>query len=146
MEDEIRKILGEVVNGKGGFPKQIEKAVKEILMIKQENSTFVGQFNRVASLVNEIANSKGWWKEERNEGELIALAHSELSEALEALRHGNLASKKIPEFSSVEEEFADIIIRLMDHSMAKGYRVAEAMIAKIEFNKTRDHMHGGKKF
>jgi len=39
--------------------------------------------------VHRTAVNKGWWDSERNEGEAIALMHSELSEALEALRHGN---------------------------------------------------------
>ena len=33
-----------------------------------------------------IAKSKGWWDTERTFGDLIALVHSELSEALEAYR------------------------------------------------------------
>jgi hypothetical protein len=36
----------------------------------------------------QIAIEKGWWEGERNEGELIALMHSELSEGLEAIRKG----------------------------------------------------------
>ena len=36
--------------------------------------------------INDIAKEKGWWDEERNNGEMIALMHSELSEALEWLR------------------------------------------------------------
>ena len=32
---------------------------------------------------HDIAKSKGWWDEERSIPELIALMHSELSEALE---------------------------------------------------------------
>lgn len=72
--------------------------------------------------------------------------HSELSEALEALRHGNPPDNHIPEFSGVEAEYADTIIRIMDMAAAKGYRVAEALIAKVEYNKTRPYMHGNKKF
>lgn len=108
--------------------------------------TFARAFNETAATVNAIAVEKGWWEEDRNEGELIALMHSELSEALEGLRHGNPPSDHIPDFSAVEEEFADVIIRIMDHAAARGYRVGEALEAKIAFNRTRSRRHGGKAF
>lgn len=107
---------------------------------------FVEAYNNIATDINNTAIKKGWWKGDRNEGELIALCHSELSEALDALRHGNPPDDKIPEFTGVEAELADVIIRIMDMSAAKGYRVAEALVAKTQFNKTRSHMHGGKRF
>lgn len=78
----------------------------------------------------------------RNEGEMIALMHSELSEVLEALRNGNPKSKKIPKFLEVEEEYADLIIRVADICGAKGYRLNEAIEAKIKYNKKRPFKHG----
>jgi len=80
---------------------------------------FAIEFNAVAQEVNHIAIDKGWWEGERNEGELIALMHSELSEALEAIRKGNPPDDKIPEFTGVEAELADVIIRIMDFAAAK---------------------------
>jgi len=109
--------------------------------------------NKLARVVFDMACDKGWWGDcseeaiqSRNEAEMIALMHSELSEALEGLRHGNPPSDKIPEFSQVEEEFADVIIRIMDMAPSRGLNIAGALIAKVEYNAHRPYKHGGKKF
>lgn len=103
--------------------------------------------------VFETAKSKGWYEMnkdgsvvQRNMGELIALMHSELSEALEADRHGNPPDDKIPQFSGVEAELADVMIRIFDTAEARGLKVIEAMIAKAEMNKSRAIKHGGKAY
>lgn len=110
------------------------------------NTAFVTAFKEKAKEINDTAREKGWWDKERNDGEMIALMHSELSEALEALRHGNQPDSHIPAFTGVEAEMADVIIRIMDFGEARGHRIAEAIEAKIAYNKTRPHKHGGKKF
>ena len=86
--------------------------------------------------VHQLAREKGFWDHERNTGEMIALCHSELSEALEALRKGDLGN--------VGEELADCVIRIMD--MCEGMRIdLEASVAKKhEYNKTRPYRHGKK--
>jgi NTP pyrophosphatase (non-canonical NTP hydrolase) len=106
---------------------------------------FFRNFKGVSELAYSINKSNGWWDWERNNGELIALMHSELSEALEGLRKDK-QSDKIPNFSSVEEELADTIIRIMDMAEARGYRIAEAILAKLEYNNNRTYRHGGKNF
>lgn len=111
-----------------------------------ERQGFVISFDAVARQVHETAKAKGWWDKPRNDGEALCLIHAEVSEALEALRAGNPADDKIPTYSGVEAELADVIIRIMDLSAARGWQVAEALIAKIEMNKTRARMHGGKLF
>lgn len=80
----------------------------------------------------------------RNDAEMIALMHSELSEALEGLRKGDPANDQLPEFSYQEVEFADVIIRMMDMARARGLRIAEALEMKREYNKNRSYRHGGK--
>lgn len=105
---------------------------------------FTQTFNVLANKLHAENIARGFWPgdEDRNNAELIALMHSELSEALEALRHNNPPSDHIPDFAGIEEELADCIIRIMDMSAARGYRVAEALIAKVEFNRSRPYKHG----
>jgi NTP pyrophosphatase (non-canonical NTP hydrolase) len=107
---------------------------------------FVDSFREVSRGVHWNAIKHGWWEGERSTGELIALCHSELSEALEAFRNGNPADSYINKFSAVEAELADTVIRIMDMAVALNLDVAGAIIAKHEYNIGRPYKHGGKKF
>jgi len=111
----------------------------------EQEEEFKKLFRQKQKEIFENAKEKGFYDGgERNEGEMIALIHSELSEALEGLRRGNPKSDHIPSFSLVEEELADAIIRILDISEYKGYDVANDVIEKMKFNKTREKKHGKK--
>lgn len=70
----------------------------------------------------------------------------EVIEAQDNLRIGNPPSEKIPFFTGEEEELADVVLRVMDYSQANRLRIAEAIVAKLEYNSTRPPRHGGKLF
>lgn len=92
-----------------------------------------------------IANEK-WWKDvrtgeplERNFGELIALCHSELSEAMEGHRK-NLMDDKLPHRKMAEVELVDCLIRIFDMSIHLGFDLQGAYEEKMAYNAIRaDH-------
>jgi len=100
------------------------------------------QLQELQNTIHATALEKGWWEKERNTGEAIALMHSELSEALEADRQGNPPDDKIPEFSGLEAELADCIIRILDFAGGHNLKVIEAIEAKVAYNQGREYKHG----
>ena len=96
--------------------------------------------------IHAIALDKGWWEVERSLGDIFTLVNTEFSECLEAYRDGELnePSDKIPAFSHHEEEISDAIIRLLDHAEKHGLDIEGGIAAKITYNRTRSHRHGGK--
>ncbi len=83
----------------------------------------------------------------------LALVMGELGETLEAVRKNIGPDSHIPEFTAEEAEVADAIIRLMNYATDRKLRLAEAIVAKNEYNRNRpDHSKearaaaNGKKF
>lgn len=100
----------------------------------------------IASLAQDIhatAVSKGFWDTAVTPDFVLAklaLVHSELSEILEAYR-------KEQGIDKVTEEFADVLIRLLDlwaglHELGLVLDIDDAIAYKTELNKSRPHKHG----
>lgn len=111
---------------------------------EQFNQVHASVLNDGCNIVHDWAKKKGWWDEPRNDGELIALMHSELSEALEFMRHGNPPDDKVPQHSGVAAEMADCVIRIMDFCGHHGIDLGKVIRDKHAYNCGRPHKHGKK--
>jgi NTP pyrophosphatase (non-canonical NTP hydrolase) len=125
----------------------------------------------MADECHAVAVEHGWWgdldmggkpqTDGRNFGEILALIHSEVSEALEAYRSGQPINEmqyehhdglgcvekgcKAPKKpSGVPSEMADILIRVFDACGAYGIDIGAAVAEKVEYNRSRPYRHGGK--
>ena|SRR5271166_1842596 len=100
-----------------------------------------------------------WWRNPstgekivRNRPEMMMLMVSEIAEAMEGYRK-NLMDDKLTHRKMETVEFADLFIRLMDYVGEFCPDFGEAVVEKMEYNKTRqDHTNearlaeGGKRF
>lgn len=122
--------------------------------------------NELQKRIHQNAKEKGWYEDEKNTGEILALIHSEVSEALDADRNGRhikdetalawaLATTDESHFyeehfpktikDTFEDELADIMIRVMDLAEYKGINLEMHIEAKMRYNSLRPYKHGGKK-
>lgn len=139
-------------------PALIGRAIVEARLTPLEQETLIG-IRCAMALAHDTATAAGWYTDRatgkpitRNFGEVIALMHSELSEALEADRK-DLKDDKLTHRSGVEVELADCLIRIFDTAAALKLDLAGAVIEKNRFNRQRsDHKltsrrkAGGKKY
>lgn len=127
------------------------------------------QFKKLVKDCHQTAKDKGFWDNERNFGEMLMLIVSELGEAIESNRKDRKADlegfKKsttedkeaglhdeanfTEDFEyfikdTVEDELADTFIRLFDLCGGLGIDIEEHIKIKMEYNKTREKLHGKK--
>lgn len=101
----------------------------------------------IQAIAHNTAKEKGWEEKKRTFGDLIALCHSELSEALEDFRNGHEPNETYFEGEKpcgIPTELADVIIRVANIAGTYDINLHEAIKLKMEYNKTRSFRHGGK--
>ena len=129
--------------------------------------------NEYRDKIHENAVAHGWWDEERSFGDIVALCHSELSEALEEYRSGRPMEwrqcntwggvcdrEECSHFSNaldcilgqmenkpegIAVEMADCLIRILDWCGKEGVDIDRIVQEKMAYNETREYRHGGKK-
>jgi hypothetical protein len=143
------------------FTESDGRKVGNMIERKEDTPTWAETLEATYVLVRACHNrawNAGWWHDKdgyvlnRNMGEMLALIHSEISEALEGDRK-NLWDDKLPHRKMVPVELCDAVIRIFDLIGAKFPEDIPALIEKLTYNESReDHKienrmkEGGKKF
>ncbi len=102
------------------------------------------ELNELADRIREINLANGWnvtedgdWERQYKVPAILALIHSEVSEALEAFRANDLAN--------FGEELADVVIRVLDCAPGLGVDISSEIDKKLAINARRGWRHGGKR-
>lgn len=71
--------------------------------------------------IHEINRGLGWWDKPRTDTQFFLLFDSELTEAFEAVRRGDIADDHLPQYRGFTVEIADFVIRVLDYLGSKSF-------------------------
>jgi len=101
--------------------------------------------DEMAAEIYQNNKEKGFWDDGgKTFDQAMLLVMSEIIEAYEAIRNGDVPDDKLPQYRGQDVELADAIIRLLDWCGAHDIPIGEIVNAKLEYNKTRPYKHGKK--
>ena len=93
--------------------------------------------NYLRDICYGLAVDAGWHSKAREIGTMLALIHSEVSEALEGARK-DLMDDHLPHRKMLEVELADAVIRIMDLAGKYKLDIGGAIVEKLIYNTNRD--------
>lgn len=123
--------------------------------------------NQLAQEIYANARAKGFYEEAPSVERRVVLIHAELSEAIEADRVGKYCMAEIRDVDdylknepdhgikadyerhikgTVEEEMADVIIRVLDWAAYNDVDIDAHVRLKMKYNTIREYKHGNKKY
>lgn len=116
--------------------------------------------NNLSKEIYQANKAKGFWEDREDlpqlgsltgeesetlgkafNAQMLALIHSEISEALEADRK-DLMDDKLPHRKGLEVELADALIRICDMAGGLNMDLGGAVEEKLLYNTTRPYKHG----
>lgn len=165
LDKERNRLKENIKNYEETFPPRVAVNTRKRLKIieeklaKLESTSSKYNLNELAQELHQLSVEKGFYHDQQQmdylgpwdsklrsilkrslNSEKLLLIISEVTEIVEELRKPN------PDEDKIAEEYADVLIRLLDSVAANDVDIDGALEKKRKKNKRREYMNGGKRF